>query len=167
MVKSASRILMLAILLLPLSALQSAAQEDLRQSFSGRLASLSHFLVESAELALSRGQEQSVRAFAETVIENQRRSVAELKEALVEEGVDPTADLSEQDRNTLQALETAIPNQFDNAYFSAQVIALESMIQLMKDYGETGPEGSLKTFATNHIGGTRTLYLRAQDLSVP
>jgi putative membrane protein len=151
---------MLALLLVPLGAVQSAAQEDARQSFSGRLASLSHFLVESAELALSRGQEESVT-------ENQRRFVAELREALVEEGVDPAADLSEQDRNTLQALETAIQNQFDNAYFSAQVIALESMIQLMKDYGETGPEGSLKTFATNHIGGTRTLYLRAQDLSVP
>lgn len=158
---------MLALLLLPLGALQAAAQEDGRRFFAERLASLSHFLVESADLALSRGQEESVRAFAESVIEHQRRFVAELKEALVEEGVEPTADLSEQDRNTLQALETATQSQFDNAYFSAQVIPLEDMIQLMMDYRETGPEGSLKTFATNHIGGTRTLYLRAQDLSVP
>jgi predicted outer membrane protein len=131
------------------------------------LASLSHFLVESAELALSRGQEQSVRAFAETVTASQRRFATELDEALVEEGLDAKPDLSEQDRNALQALETAIPNQFDNAYFSAQVIALESMIQMMTGYAETGPQGALKTFATNQIGGTRTLYLRADDLSVP
>ncbi|MFN7104700.1 MAG: DUF4142 domain-containing protein, partial [Pseudorhizobium sp.] len=83
------------------------------------------------------------------------------------DGVDPAADVSEEDRTTLQALETAIQNQFDNAYFSAQVIALEEMIQLLTDYAETGPQGALKTFATNQIGGARTLYLRAQDLSVP
>src|SRR5690606_17668322 len=125
MVRSACRILMLALLLLPLGAVQAAAQEDVKQAFSGRLASLSDFLVKSAELAMARGQEQSVRAFAETVTESQQRFATELNEALVADGVDPAADVSEEDRTTLQALETAIQNQFDNAYFSAQVIALE------------------------------------------
>ncbi len=75
--------------------------------------------------------------------------------------------MAQEYREKLEALQTAQEDQFDNAYFSAQVVALESMIQVMEGYGQDGPAGALKTFAANQIGGLRTLYIRAQQFSVP
>ncbi|MCJ8517682.1 putative membrane protein [Pseudorhizobium tarimense] len=168
MLRSIPTITMLALLLLPLGLTQAHAQLDEKRFFADRLTSLSNFVLKSAEVAAVRGEEQSVKSFAETVTNEMRQGFGvELVEAIEQEGLDPSPELSQEFANKLQALDNALQNQFDNAYFSAQVLALESMIQLMMDYRENGPEGSLKTFATNHIGGMRTFYIRAQQFSVP
>jgi putative membrane protein len=156
------------LLLLPLGVTQAASQQDEKRAFAERLTSLSNFVLKSAEVAASRGQEQSVKSFAETVrTEMQQRFGVELVEAIEQEGLDPSPELSQEYQNKLQALGNAAQNQFDNAYFSAQVLALESMIELMANYQETAGEGALKTFAGMHVGGLRTLYIRAQEFSAP
>ena len=106
-------------------------------------------------------------SFAETISGIQQNFEADLLQAIEQEGLAPSPDVAPEYQEKLQALQTAQEDHFDNAYFSAQVVALESMIQLMEGYGQDGPAGALKAFAANHIGGLRTLYIRAQQFSVP
>ncbi|MCF6369089.1 DUF4142 domain-containing protein [Rhizobium halophilum] len=168
MLRSLPRILTLALLLLPLGLTQAAAQQDEKRAFADQLTSLSNFMLKSAAVAAVRGQEQSVKTFAETVTEEMRQKFGRaLVEAIEQEGLDPSPELSQEYQNKLQALENAVQIQFDNAYFSSQVLALESIIELMTEYQETAHEGALKTFAAMHVGGMRTLYIRAQEFSVP
>ena len=159
------RVLVLA-LLLPLAS-QVFAQQNDKQMFADGMTSLSSFLLQSAELATSRGREESVTSFAETITSMHQNFGADLLKAVEEEGLTSSRDMSQEYQEKLQALQTAQEDQFANAYFSAQVVALESMIRLMEGYGQDGPAGALKTFATNQIGGLRTLYIRAQQFSVP
>jgi putative membrane protein len=167
MFRSMSRILVLALLSIVVAAPQLLAQQHEKKVFADQLTGLGNFLLQSAELARSRGQEESVRSFAETIFQTQQPFMATLQESVDQEGLQASPELSQEYQAKLQALQTAEQNQFDNAYFSAQVVALESMIQLMQGYQEGGEAGALKTFAANQIGGLRTLYVRAEEFSVP
>ena len=168
MYRSIPGILILVLLFLPAGLAPAFAQQDEKRMFADRLTSLSNFVLKSAEVAASRGQEEFVKTFAQTVTDQMRQGFGvELVDAVREEGLDPSPELSQEYQNKLQALETAAEEQFSNAYFSAQVLALESMIQLIEEYQQTGQDGALKAFAANHLGGLRTLYIRAQEFSVP
>lgn len=167
MLKTFSRVSLLAVLLLPLAALQVHAQQNDRRSFADQMTSLSNFLLQAAEFAGSKSQEERVGNFAGTVLGLRDNFATDLRDAVTREGLEPSPELSPEYQAKLQALQTAEPGQFGNAYFSGQVLALESMIQLMEGYQQTAQAGALKTFATNQIGGLRTLYVRAQEFSEP
>ena len=108
MYRSLPGILILVLLFLPADLAPAFAQQDEKRMFADRLTSLSNFVLKSAEVAASRGQEEFVKTFAQTVTDQMRQGFGvELVEAIRQEGLDPSPELSQEYQNKLQALETA------------------------------------------------------------
>ena len=105
------------------------------------------------------------RTYASEAIDFHQRLGDEFTEAIKAEGLQPATELDDQYAKKLAALKTATDDQFDLAYLSSHVTALESMIELLQQYQKKDEPGSMTTFAANHIGGLRTNYTKAQALS--
>ncbi|QLF68450.1 DUF4142 domain-containing protein [Peteryoungia desertarenae] len=142
-----------------------AAQDNDPAQFAERLAVLNTYLREASELAIERAQQDTIRNFALTAIDQDRNFAADLAESAMLEGVMLDDDLDQEYASKLEAIRQASDETFDMAYISAQVTAYESMVELIMPYIENGPIGQLKAFASDHISGPRSLYNIALNLS--
>jgi putative membrane protein len=135
--------------------------------FAREAAASNQFEILSSEVALRRSQSEPVKDFARSMIDDHRRAQAELEESAEGDSVNVSAELSTEQRRTLEALEQADEGQFDTVYLSAQMKAHDQAIQLLGAYSKDGPAGGLKTYAAAHYPTVRTHMVRAQSLSNP
>lgn len=164
MLRSIVRILLL-VLTLPFGSSDAIAQQDEKGNFANRSSIINSFVLQSSQLAMTRAREEVNRAYASEAIDLHQKIGDDLTEAIKAEGLQPVTELDDQYGEKLAALKTATDDQFDLAYLSSHVTALESMIELLQQHQKKDEPGSLATFAANHIGGLRTNYAKAQALS--
>jgi putative membrane protein len=141
------------------------AQDGAAQKFAQDAAMSNRFEVEAAKIALDVGRDQSAKDFAQDMLDDHSRSLAELEKAAEAEKVSLPTEQDAGTKEKLQALRDASANDFDQAYLSTQVAAHEDAVHLYDTYAKGGPEGALKNYASRTVGTLRTHNVRIHGLT--
>lgn len=151
---------------LPTTAAPDTAALD-PAAFAKAAAAANEFEILSSQVALKRSQTETVKEFAQTMIDDHGRAQKELEDATKGDQISMTVELTMEQKQTLQALEQAEESQFDSAYLSAQSKAHDQAISLLGSYADKGAAGGLKTYATAHYPTVRTHKVRVESLTNP
>jgi putative membrane protein len=144
------RTLLAATAALALSAPLAPAQEatpddDPRASFARAATAGNQFEMASSQLALTKSQDDAVRAFAQMMLDDHGAAGDRLMEAAREEGIDLTAMMTDVGQQALGLLDSA--EDFDGDFLRAQTLAHEEAIEVYSAFTETAEDGPLRTFA--------------------
>jgi putative membrane protein len=144
------RTLLAATAVLALSAPLAPAQEaspddDPRASFARAAAAGNQFEMASSELALTKSQDDAVRAFAQKMLDEHGPAGDRLMAAAGEEGIDLTAMLTDVGEQALGLLDSA--EDFDADFLRAQTLAHEEAIEVYRNFADTAEDGPLRSFA--------------------
>src|SRR5690606_20085499 len=117
-------------------------------AFVAQVGAADLYVTEAARIALSKSQDQDVRAFAQAIIDDHRRIAADLRTAIAQARLDlaPPGVVSAENRTKLDALNRAAPADFDAAYIEQQVAALTAALAVLTKQTQAEP-AALKTFA--------------------
>lgn len=135
------------------------------QAFADRAASSNTFEIMSSQLALEKSQSQTVIAFAEQMIVDHQAAGERMTVAAGAEGVTPTATLMPDHQAQLDNLNASAPQDFDAAYFGAQLAAHTEAVSLFEGYSTQGPDGMLKEFATDTLPTLQEHLAQVEPLS--
>lgn len=108
--------------------------------------------IAAGRLALERSQSESVKQFAQEMIDAHSKTTTGLKGALPPSNVQMLpADLDVPHQNMLAALKNASDQDFDNIYLAQQKDAHQQALALFQNYADNGDEATLKKFAQDTL----------------
>lgn len=115
------------------------------------------FEIQSSEIALQKAQGSAVKQFAQMIINDHRKSAADLKNAARQAQIavasPPQLDM-EQQANLIE-LRQASGAEFDTIYLQQQMAAHQNALTLVQAYAQDGTVPSLKQHAANVIGSIK------------
>lgn len=132
---------------------QSRSGQDLtpegRGAFISMAGAIDAFEITSGEIALEKARRPEVRAFAQRMVTDHRRSTERLKETVGESGrefLEPPAMLPLH-WDELRDLEDASDRRFDREYVEQRIESHEIAVELHRNFAANGNDPQLKTFA--------------------
>lgn len=164
-----TNILAAAVLMSAVSAYAFTAQAKplTAEEFAAKAAISGKFEIESSKVALERSQNEEVKSFAKTMIDDHTKADKELKAAAAEAKLSPTAlpdDLDEKHLKKVNKLKEAKAEDFDNHYLEAQEEAHDDAVDLFEDYIKDGEAGPLKDFASKTLPTLKEHEKHAESL---
>jgi putative membrane protein len=112
------------------------------------------FEVQSSQLALQRSQNDSVKAFAQHMIDDHTKADDQLATVLATSSVKPTdvtQTLDADHQKMLDKLNSDTDRNFDKDYIHSQKKAHKEAVDLFSDYAKSGDDDSLKTYAAQTL----------------
>lgn len=106
------------------------------------------FEVEASKIALERSKVQSVKDFAQMMIDAHTAALGELGPLSTTAMVTAPTQLDNDHAGKLEELRTAEVQDFDDKYIDQQTAAHNDALNLMKDYSTNGTDAGLRAFAT-------------------
>jgi putative membrane protein len=103
--------------------------------------------IESAKLALERSKVQSIKDYAQAMLDAHTTASGELKPLAAGALVTPPTQLDNHFMGQLDQLREASVEDFDDRYIDQQTEAHENTLSLMKDFAANGKDASLQSFA--------------------
>ena len=137
------------------------------QDFAAAAASSDMFEIQSSQLALEKAQNDSVKEFAQMMIDDHTKASEELKAAAEKDGVTVPTEMDEKHKAQLGQLNSAPADGFDAAYVTAQKAAHEEGVTLMTSFAESGQEAALKAHAAKTAPIIQTHLEHVQKLQAP
>jgi putative membrane protein len=107
------------------------------------------FEIQAAKTALDKSKSDSVKSFAQMMIDDHTASTEKLKAAVEKSKVKASIpkDLDKKHSDMLDHLKKASASAFDQSYLQDQTAAHREMLGLMKTYSQSGDNAALKQFA--------------------
>lgn len=136
------------------------------KNFVDKVAVSNKFEIYASELALRYARSADVRSFAEQMIDDHRRTGAELAAALEKAAIEPPVDALDlaYTGKFIQLRAFGAKEDFDASYVMQQLQAHEDAIAIFADYAMSGETPELKAFAMRtlptlerHLDMARTL----------
>lgn len=137
------------------------------EDFAAKAAISNRFEIEAARLALQKGVNAEVKAFAEEMLRDHEKAGAALEKAAAGQGVTLPDALDAPHADKLKALQESVGGQFDPAYTSSQVSAHEEAVALFERYAKDGEKGTLRNFAESTFPTLRMHLIRIQSITGP
>jgi putative membrane protein len=103
--------------------------------------------VQLAQLAQQKSQDDTVKKFAQQMIDDHTPANAKLTELATAKGDTPPSDLDAMDQKMMTKLQALDGKKFDTAYMKGQLKAHKAMLKLFKDEAKKGTDPDLKSFA--------------------
>ncbi len=124
------------------------------------------FEIQSARIALQKGESAEVRGLAQMILADHQRSSTELGEAgaQAQPPVTPAPVLSPSQQSSLEALQRAQGAAFDREYLRQQVAAHQEALDMAAAYARGGDSGPLRRHAASTIAAVQTHLSRARRL---
>lgn len=152
---------------------QSTPATPSPQTFAEQAASSNAFEVESSNLALqsvtvgeTAESNQPLIDFARGIINDHEAAGERLQLAARQDGITIPAQIDAQHTEKLDALKTASTGEaFPAAYLEAQIAAHQDAVALFTAFSTQGPQGALKTFATETLPVLQQHQRHAQELA--
>lgn len=143
-----------------------SAAEMSAQDFATKAAQSDMFEIEAAQLVLDKGVPDEVKTFAGDMVKDHHRSASGLKEAAAKDGVTLPADMGDDLRKKLDALEPLTGPALAAAYVSTQVSVHSDAVRLFERFSKDGEGGALKSFAMATYPTIRTHLVRVRNFNV-
>lgn len=103
--------------------------------------------IESAKLALERSKVQSIKDYAQAMLDAHTTSSNELKPLAAGALVTPPTQLDNSFTSQMEQLREASVEDFDDRYLDQQTEAHENTLSLMNDFASNGKDAGLQSFA--------------------
>lgn len=123
---------------------------DSAQDFVDKAASGGMFEVDSSKIAEDKAQDQSVKDFAQKMIDDHGAANAKLKTIAGEQKLKVPAQLDSKHKSDLDALQNA-KEPVDSSYVQMQRDAHAEAVKLFESYVKDGDNAQLKTFAQETV----------------
>ena len=126
------------------------------------------YAIESARLAVEKTRHAGVRALAQSILDDRRRSAGALEQAAgaADPAIAYAPVISPHQLESLEALRAAPPADFDRAFLGQQLDAQERTLTLLTDYAINGDVPPLRRHASESADPVRRHLSRARDLIV-
>ncbi len=103
--------------------------------------------VQLAQLAQQKSQNDGVKKFAQTMIDDHTPANAKLTQLASAKGETPPTELDAKDQKMMSKLQGMDGKKFDTAYLKGQVKAHKEMLKTFQDESKNGSDADLKAFA--------------------
>lgn len=120
--------------------------------------------IETAKLAIEKGQSPEVKSFAEKMIEDHTKLNQDLKELAQEKNLEIADDATLMDQAKAMILEMREGEGFDDHYASNQVTAHEQTIELFENAAKNLNDEDLRELATDSLETLREHLATAKEL---
>jgi putative membrane protein len=133
---------------------QSQTQQKSKMSASTFVQTAAHgdmFEIQAAKLALDKSKSDSVKDFAQMMIDDHTASTEKLKAAVTKSNVKATVpkSLDKKHSDMLDKLKKSSASSFDQNYLQSQVAAHREMLNVLTNYSQNGDNDALKQFASD------------------
>jgi putative membrane protein len=148
-------------------AAQAALLPQHAKNFVPKISAAGLFEIQSSKLALDRSQNDSVRDFAQRMIDDHAKAGDQLKSVVAANNLDASwiADaVDSKHQRWLDKLAKLNGADFDKEYLADQVSAHNDAVGLFKDYADKGDNAALKDFATQTLPTLQQHQQMAKDL---
>jgi putative membrane protein len=135
------------------------------QNFANTAAMSNMFEIQSSQLALKQTQNKDVLDFANKMITDHTKAGQDMQAAAEKQQVTVPTQLDQTHQQQLQQLQGLKDQQFDQAYIQMQLAGHQQAVQLFQQYSQSGPDGDLKTFATQTLPTLQSHLDMIQKLS--
>lgn len=135
------------------------------QDFANTAAMSNMFEIQSSQLALKQTQNKDVLDFANKMIADHTKAGQDMQAAAEKQQVTVPTQLDQTHQQQLQQLQGLKDQQFDQAYIQMQLAGHQQAVQLFQQYSQSGPDGDLKTFATQTLPTLQSHLDMIQKLS--
>lgn len=106
--------------------------------------------IAAGELAQEKATTQELRDFGQQMVRDHTTSTENLKQAAGEAGMTVGApEMSQEQRDNLEALRNATGEAFDTEYRTQQLAAHEKALSMLRAYAQGGDVAQIKSFASN------------------
>ena len=116
------------------------------------------------QLALSHGSHGSVRAFAQTIVQDHQALQTELEELASYLGVEIPSVMSNSQQNLMESLAGYSGHSFDTAYMSSEVSDHQKILALIQMEYNEGNQYGIKGFVNRHFETFQNHYVRADSV---
>lgn len=119
------------------------------KTFANKVTVSNKFEIDTSELALKYGKEESVKSFAQKMIDDHKKAGEEFKAALKEANIEAPSESLDVTHTAKYAKLRVFTTEsgFDAAYVAEQLKAHQDAVATFKDYAANGADSPLKTFA--------------------
>lgn len=114
--------------------------------------------LEAAQIALQRSRSESVRAFAQMMIDHHTTAMHQMRSALRSSEVRsrlpdlaPTTELDDRRKAMIKHLREAPEDNLDKTYLDQQKLAHQETVTLHKGYAESGDNPQLRSLAASGV----------------
>jgi putative membrane protein len=109
------------------------------------------FEIQAAKVAMDKSKSDSVRQFAQMMIDDHTASSVKMKAAIEKANVKANVpkDLDKKHADMLDRLKKTSASNFDQTYLQSQLAAHRDMLNLNKGYSQNGDNDTLKQFAAD------------------
>jgi putative membrane protein len=114
-------------------------------------ASAGLFEVESSKLALQKSQDQTVKDFAQRMIDDHTKAADRLKAIATQKNIPVPTEMLPQHKAQLDMLKNLNGTAFDRAYHDAQVRAHDEAVSLFDRASKSLSDNDLKSFASDTL----------------
>lgn len=119
------------------------------QVFVDKAAASDEFEIQSSRLALEKSEDESIREFAQRLIDDHTEASANLREAA--SGVTPALtvqpELNPKQKSDLQDLQDSDTAGFNQRYLTIQIAAHETALAMLRNYADSGAASPLTEHA--------------------
>lgn len=138
------------------AAAQPGAQAPAAADFVNRAAISNMFEIQSSQLAQQKAQNDRVRQFAQSMVQDHTAAGDKLKSAAQEiRGATVPTSLDQPHQQMVQTLQSASGPGFDRDYIQMQVTAHRDAVNLFDQYAQNGDNQQLKQFAQQTLPALR------------
>lgn len=136
------------------------------QNFVNAASSSSSFEIQAGKLAMARGVSDSVKVYADSMINDNTKIAANLSAVASQNGFMMPANLQTADQNNLNALNALTGVAFDKQYAAMMVTVHQGTLALFENAAAANGVGTsgLRAFASGQIGGLQTQLILSQRL---
>jgi putative membrane protein len=134
-------------------------------SFASTASVSNTFEVEEGKLALKQATSPKVKAFARMMIADHTKAEKKLQAAAKASGAPVEMTLDDPHQAMVTALQGKTGADFDKAYIADQVQAHQEAATLLGDYGKSGDDPRLKSWAKATLPAVNKHLKKAQTLS--
>lgn len=123
------------------------------EDFVKKAASANQFEIESSEIALEKSQNEEVKNFAQSVLEDHKNAGDQLESAVEASDVDAevSEELDSKHKKMIDELQAASGSQFDSKYVSMQKSAHKEAVNLFDSYAKQGKDKELQDYAQDTL----------------
>jgi putative membrane protein len=133
---------------------QGQAQQKSKMSASTFVQTAAHgdmFEIQAAKVALDKSKSDSVKDFAQMMVDDHTASTEKLKAAVEKSKAKATIpkSLDKKHSDMLDKLKKSSASSFDQSYLQSQVAAHREMLNVLTNYSQNGDDSALKQFAAD------------------
>lgn len=137
------------------------------QDFVTKVSIANQFEIDSSKLALSKSNNDQVKAFAQQMVDDHNKAAEDLDNALDQSksGATTADGLDAKHQKLMDKLDAAEGDSFDIQYVNIQTNAHKEAVNLFSSYSNSGKDKPLRNFATSTLPTLRMHLKHVRQLS--